>query len=123
MNKGDKMKRCIKVHMEIEGLHHWATCNEAEVNYLATPHRHIFHINAVKEVTHGDRDIEFIKLKHEMQLAIENEFYDRDKRICDFGASSCEHIAEMLIKNYGLSSCEVLEDGENGAIVIAEELI
>jgi len=117
------MRKYIKVHLEIEGLHHWANCDIAEVNYLATPHRHIFHINAVKEVTHNDRDIEFIKLKHEMQLAIENEFYDKDKRMCDFGNSSCEDIAEMLIRNYELKSCEVLEDGENGAIVVAEPLL
>ena len=117
------MTRYIRIHIEIEGIHHWASCDEKEVNYLVAPHRHIFHIDAIKEVTHNDRDIEFIKMEHEIKGDLEAEFFDREKQLCDFGSASCEDIAEMLIKNYDLRSCEVLEDGKSGAIIIAERLV
>ena len=117
------MTKFVVVKFQVEGIHRWDKCDIAEVNYLSTPHRHIFHITAVKKVDHNNRDIEFIALKHRIQSALEAEFYNADRKLLDFGNASCEDIAEMLAHNYDLQSCEVLEDGENGAIVVAEELL
>ena len=100
--------------VQIEGIHNWPGCPFEEVAYLRDPHRHVFHIEAHKKVTHDDRDTEFIMLKHQIRDHF-NQYYDSTLRACLFGAKSCEMIARELITKFGLSSCSVDEDGENGA--------
>jgi hypothetical protein len=101
--------------LQIEGTHCWPECPHDEVAYLRDPHRHIFLIKAYKKVTHDDRDVEFIMLKHTIQEYMEVKYFTES--LCNFGAKSCEMIAEELIEQFELSRCEVSEDGENGAIV------
>lgn len=116
--------------LQVEGTHNWPGCPFDEVAYLRDPHRHMFHIKAYKLVTHSDRDVEFIMLKRKIQNYIFGHYwaYHVDKedrittRICEFGAKSCEMLAEELINKFDLSRCEVNEDGENGAIVTLERL-
>jgi len=112
--------------LQIEGTHNWPGCPFEEVDYLRVPHRHMFHIKAHKLVTHSDRDVEFIMLKHQIQRYLigrywsgwENHTAGRTaKGLCEFGAMSCEMIAEELINQFDLCRCEVSEDGENGAIL------
>ena len=118
------MKTEVYCTLQIEGVHNWPTCPFDEVSYLRVPHRHMFHIKAHKEVTHSDRDVEFIMLKGKVQTYI-MEKYGISKplegcygpNVCVFGAMSCEMIAEELINKFDLSRCEVNEDNENGAIV------
>jgi len=108
---------------EIEGTHNWPACPFDEVAYLRAPHRHMFHVKAHKEVTHSDRDVEFIMLKHEMinymlrKWASDGTKNQPCHKVCGFGAMSCEMIAKDLIERFDLLQCEVSEDGENGAVV------
>lgn len=106
--------------LQVEGTHFWPDCPLEEVAYLRQEHRHLFHIKAHKYVSHNDRDVEFIVLKHEVALYIENNFWDEGMRIHRFGPMSCEMIAQELITFLHLSRCEVSEDGENGAIVTVD---
>lgn len=110
----------VVVNLRVEGTHHWDSCDKAEVNYLAHEHRHVFHIKAKKQVSHGDREIEIIKLKHKMDLYFMHYFCEH-KLLCRFGSKSCEMLAEELLRHFNLSYCEVLEDGENGAEVYLEQ--
>jgi len=103
------MKTEIIVTFQVEGFHFWKNAPD-EVAFLRDNHRHIFHITAYKEVSHSDRDIEFILLKREMKKQFPYEPFQ-------FGEMSCEMIASALVKVFDLSACEVWEDKENGAIV------
>lgn len=103
--------------LQVEGIHNWPGCPFDEVAYLRDPHRHVFHIKATKQVTHSDRDVEFIMLKHKINTYLEVKYYEGKTKCCLFGAMSCEMIAKELIEEFGLVKCEVNEDGENGAVV------
>jgi len=109
--------------LQIEGTHNWPSCPFEEVDYLRVPHRHVFHIKAHYPVTHSDRDVEFIMLKHKLDTYIKGRYFDVKQRLCVFGAMSCEMIAEELMQHFLLSRCEVSEDGENGAIITREEIV
>ena len=110
------MKTRVITCNEIEGLHYWYNA-PLQQGYLKYPHRHIFEIRCQFEVAHSDRDIEIIKKQNEIYEYIENRF----RRPADFAKMSCEMIAEMIIRQFGCVSCEVLEDGKGGAIVFKEE--
>lgn len=101
----------------VDGIHRWEDCPIEEVKFLRDDHRHMFHIKAYKGVSHSDRDVEFIWLKHEITEYLRLRFWDNQKRSHYFGKRSCEMIAEELIKRFDLCKCEVNEDGESGAIV------
>lgn len=109
------MTTYVTVKLRVEGIHCWPECPFGEVEFLRTPHRHVFHIVCVKQVTHTDRDVEIIMLKRQVIAAL-GDLYGTP---CDFGRMSCEAIATKLVEFFGLSVCEVLEDGENGAVVQA----
>jgi hypothetical protein len=113
------MKTAISVKLQIEGLHNWpeARAHFPEVGFLAEMHRHIFHIKAVKLVSHDDRDVEIILFKREIIDYIDRNCFSLKTNCIDFGPRSCEMIAKDLVEAFDLESCEVLEDNENGAIV------
>ncbi len=98
--------------LQFEALHNWTTCHIEEVEYLKYPHRHVFHIKAHKIVTHVDRDVEIIVLKHTIHEYLLDKYPTHN-----FGSQSCEMIATELLNEFNLSKCEVSEDLENGAIV------
>jgi hypothetical protein len=102
----------VFITTQFEAIHNWPNCPFEEVSYLRDPHRHIFHIKACKQVTHDDRDIEFIMLKHAI-----DDYLKETYPIKQFGAKSCEMLARELIDKFELCRCEVSEDGENGAIL------
>jgi len=114
------MKKEIYCSFQIEGVHYWADCPFEEVDYLRHRHRHQFGIKAYKQVTHSDRDIEFIVLKHQMLAYLHKTYYNDVSKLHWFGGKSCEMLAEELITAFELTRCEVNEDGENGAIVYAD---
>jgi hypothetical protein len=111
------MKKYIEVKLEIEGLHHWPDCNLPHVEYLAHLHRHTFVINCRHEVTDSNREIEFIDFKHKIKQYIGKRWFDQAYGCCNFGAMSCEHIAEELLNYFGLCRCSVSEDNEFFGIV------
>lgn len=103
--------------LQVEGLHYWADCPLNEVSYLRDPHRHLFYVRAYKKVSHDDRDVEFIVLKHKIQSYLQDKYFCPMSNLLDFQTMSCEMIAKELISKFNLSRCDVSEDGENGAIV------
>jgi len=107
--------------LQMEATHAWYSCPIDEVDFLRVDHRHIFYIKAYHQVTHSDRDVEFIWLKHEIQDYLKLTYFNEDKRIHILGAKSCEMLAIELIERFNLSKCEVSEDNENGAIVEANK--
>ena len=122
-----QIKSEVYCTLEVEGTHNWPNCPFDEVAYLRDPHRHMFGIKAYKIVTHSDRDVEFIMLKHQIQKYLYDEYaFDcaidlhRTGTFCIFGARSCEMIAQELIEQFDLSRCEVNEDNENGCILTVE---
>lgn len=94
--------------VQFEAFHHWPEAPD-EVSFLRDMHRHIFHVVAYKAVEHSDRDIEFILLKRKVDKYLKRKYKS--------GRFSCEDIALDLMSKFGLSKCEVSEDGENGSIV------
>ena len=104
--------------LQIEGVHCWPGCPFDEVAYLRDPHRHIFHIKAFQPVTHSDRDVEFIILKHRIAEYLHREYFSDTAHLHWFGAMSCEMIAEELSSHFNLTRCEVNEDGENGCVYV-----
>lgn len=111
------MRKEIVVSFQFEGMHRWPNApQELTERYLKNLHRHIFHVRAWREVNHNDRDVEFIAFKREM---IDYITFNNPSVPVDLINDSCETIAEKLLKKFGLSKCEVLEDGENGAVVTA----
>lgn len=115
------MKTYVVVKLQVEGLHNFPNAPEIfpKVGFLAFPHRHIFHIEAKKEVYHDDRDVEFILFKREIQDYLTSKYYDDDTDCLDFGPMSCEMIAKEVLTNFECTSVTVWEDLENGAIVEA----
>ena len=118
--------------VQIEATHNWPDCPFDEVDYLRVPHRHVFHIKAYAPVTHSDRDVEFIMLKHKIRDYLVNKYgvFETIPTVkgtstyythCVFGAMSCEMLAEELIGRFHLTCCEVSEDNENGALVRVEQ--
>ena len=118
-------KRMIWVTFQREGIHKYpgadtdpklATGDEYDVSFLGYPHRHIFHFKVAIQVTHNDRDIEFIQFKR----WLENSFRDG---VMQLDHKSCEMISDelyMYIANrYPDRDIEITvsEDGENGATI------
>lgn len=108
-------KSNIIINLQIEGIHCWPECPIEEVSFLRDPHRHIFHIECKKAVSHLDRDVEIIQLKRKI-LSWLYEMYSKTMAgTHDFGRMSCEEIATKILNEFELNYCKVLEDGENGA--------
>ena len=107
-----KLKRYVYASFNFEGFHCWPDAPE-EVDFLRHRHRHLFHVKAVLEVQHNDRDVEFILLKRRLRASVATF----QAMASDVETWSCERWAEELLKEHGLSMVDVSEDGENGAIV------
>lgn len=106
-------KNEVVVRLSIEWLHCWPTCEIEEVYYLRNPHRHMFHIEAIKSVTHNDREVEIIMLKRGIENFLTLKYRNTEFKLCVFEAMSCEDIAQEILLEFDLSSCQVLEDNEN----------
>lgn len=101
----------------MEGLHNFPKAEELfpEVGFLSHLHRHQFHFKLEKNVTHDDRDVEFIMFKRDVTEWLAKQYYSEIDRCLNFGSQSCEMIARDLYITFNLKSCEVWEDLENGA--------
>ena len=103
----------VFVTTRVEGFHYWESAPK-EVEFLRHPHRHEFHIRAEFEVSHTDRDIEFILAKRVVETYF-NENPIKGKVSCeDIGISLGAFLSE---KDFPVRSVEVSEDGENGAVI------
>ena len=112
ISTGIKNKIEVIVRLRVEGFHNWPDAFP-EVSFLKDRHRHIFHIECRKEVTHDDRDIEIIMLKRRVIEHLDDIFGTP----CEFGSRSCEMIAIELVNDFDFSEVKCLEDGECGAVV------
>lgn len=115
------MKKYIVVTLQFEGIHCWPSCPIDEVGFLRTPHRHVFHVRAKKEVTHNEREIEIIMFKRSILEFIRTDLYLKNSKgelgKIDLGAMSCESMAETICNHFDCKSVQVLEDNENGTEV------
>lgn len=95
------------------GFHRWPGATGVRA-YLADRHRHLFHLEAVVEVAHDERDIEF----HDLQDAM-RAWWGPAPREC--GDASCETLARQLATHLEhelgctVVSVTVSEDGESWA--------
>lgn len=111
------IERKIYVQFRKEGIHCYPDA-PAGVEFLKSPHRHIFHFRVTIDVFHSDRDIEFILFKRELE-----SLYGNTGAHLQMNSKSCEMLAEDLIEYISQAypgrsiSVEVSEDGENGAIL------
>lgn len=105
------IRSAVVVTLEHEATHSWPECPIEEVAFLRQEHRHLFKIKATKVVSHDDREVEIIVLKRNIKAWMDQQLGPR------LGTLSCEQIARYLISRFELLSCEVLEDGENGALL------
>ena len=110
----------IWVTFNKEGIHHYpeALTNPdlADVSFLGHPHRHVFHFKVWIEITHDNRDIEFIQFKRWLTSLFDDAILTLDNK-------SCEMISNDLYQNitnkYSHREVwiEVSEDGENGSFI------
>lgn len=106
------MAVAIVVRLQFEGVHWWPGApQDVPEKYLVHPHRHMFYVEASKTVEHMDRQIEIIALRRRIEEYCYEHF--RGPHIL-----SCEMMAQKLLAHFLLSTCQVLEDNENGAVVI-----
>lgn len=105
------MKREVITYNEIQGFHYYPTA-PSSVGYLSNVHRHIFVVRCKAEVSHNEREIEIITQQDKIEQTLKKDFgYP-----CEFGAMSCESIAQHLLERMPeLNYVEVLEDGYGGA--------
>lgn len=126
MSKLSNAKRSIWVTFTKEGIHKYpaalddptlATGDEYDVSFLGYPHRHTFHFKVQIQVTHNDRDIEFIQFKRWLENLYKDDVLELDYK-------SCEMIADDLYLQINekypgrFVVIDVAEDGENGCQIV-----
>ena len=109
------MKKLIVIRTTFAAIHHWPECDIEEVSFLRHPHRHLFYVTMKFNVSHNDRDIEFIRQKKEVDFFCESRYGDTF-----IGTMSCEDIAEELMNKFEADFVSVFEDNENGAEIYAD---
>lgn len=110
----NNMEIVVYTYNVVEGFHNYPNAPEF-CSYLQARHRHLFVIECRFAVKDSNREIEI----NEQQRLIENWLYSKYGKPCEFGALSCEMIAEDLLKNCDeMCACFVREDGFGGALVI-----
>jgi len=113
------IKTTVIVKLAVDGMHNFPKAAEIfpEVGFLAERHRHMFNFTVSCAVTHSDRDKEFIMLKRDILEYLHEEYYNETSRTHEFGAKSCEMLAEEILIAFDAEWVEVFEDNENGARV------
>ena len=111
------MMRNIFVTFQKEGIHKWpAACEIEGIEFLAHPHRHMFHFRVDIEVFHDDRDLEFILFKRELEGLYDEKTLELDYKSCEMIA---DDLAKYIQDKYPERklTIEVSDDGENGAVI------
>ena len=121
----EKADRSIWITFKKEGIHKYpaaledpklATGDHYDVSFLGYPHRHIFHFKVRIQVTHNDRDIEFIQFKRWLESLYAGGTLELDYK-------SCEMISDDLYNEISTKypgrfvEIDVAEDGENGCSI------
>lgn len=117
MEENNQYRSTIVVRTEVEFIHRYKDAPQ-EVNFLQNWHRHMLQLEIEMEVTHLDRELEFIMVKR----CIDGLFSNNSIKVY-YVDSSCETICKQLIGKlkeiYGdrdmvVTACE---DGENAGRV------
>lgn len=109
----------VWVRLALPGFHRWPGATGVR-EYLASRHRHLFHIEVEVAVTHDDRDVEF----HDLQDLV-REWWGPGAH--EWDSSSCETIAgvlaDTLLLEHGIqvNRVTISEDGECGATLTFKE--
>lgn len=112
----------IWVTFRKEGIHKYpaaatdpnlATGGWDDVSFLANEHRHIFHFKVWIEVTHDDRDVEFIQIKRWLELLYNQGTLQLNYKSCEMIARDLNAQIKAKYPNRHVK-IEVSEDGENG---------
>lgn len=104
------MRLTVIATARVVGFHRWPDAT-GEYAYLAERHRHEWVIRCELAVSHTAREVEVNDLKRQVEAYLLGRYGNP----CEFDGMSCEDIATELAGAFGLSCCEVLEDGFNGA--------
>lgn len=114
-------RKSICIGFDLPGFHQYPDA-PMEVGFLANRHRHLFHFKLYFIVEHSNRDLEFFMMRTRILNELMARWYGNLHAI-DFGANSCEAIADDLMDRWQPDGCyrvEVWEDKENGSIVEIE---
>ena len=113
-------KQMIWVTFKKEGIHHYPAAltdpNLQDVSFLGHPHRHIFHFKVWIEVTHADRDIEFIQFKRWLESLYISSILSLDNKSCEMISNDLSLTIRNEYPNREVW-IEVSEDGENGSFI------
>ena len=116
MSKVKQVLRMISVTFQKEGIHKWpGAVDKPGVEFLANPHRHMFHFKVAIEVFHDDRELEFILFKRVLEGLYTDKTLELDYKSCEMMA---DDLSEYIIDKYPARNLviEVSEDGENGVV-------
>lgn len=103
------------IQFEIDGFHLYPDAPE-KVEFLGNIHRHTFIIKAGFSVTNSNREKEIFIFRD----YIRSYLYESYGNPCQFGAMSCEMIAEEIMEFAMIDEikwCEVWEENTGGARV------
>ena len=101
----------IWITTQFEAFHCWPDA-PSQYAFLASLHRHTFHVKMWWDVTHDNRDIEFIDAKRRVAMHLSKKTQEKDTETW-----SCEHWARHLLNQFNAQRVSVSEDNENGADV------
>ena len=115
------ISRMIWVTFRREGIHCYPEAQTApalaDVNFLGSKHRHIFHFRVAVSVEHLNRDIEFIQFLHWCEGRYSTKALELSFKSCEMIA---EELGTAIRKEYPGRErvvVEVSEDGENGCVL------
>lgn len=115
-----QLNTAIIISFQLEGFHKWDQAPN-EVDFLRERHRHMFHFKVEKEVAHDDRDIEIILFKRKVETYLIKKYGRRHESSIawwlELDSQSCEMLAREILEHFDCVRVEVLEDGENGAVI------
>lgn len=114
-----RVKTYINIRFSLFGLHNWPNASKTfrEVAFLDNLHSHTFNFRLKFQVFHNDRDKEFFVEKAKI-IRYLKERYEGDEIALNFGANSCEHLANELLEVFDALEVEVQEDNLDSAICV-----
>lgn len=115
--------RTVWCRTRFVAFHYWPGASEKGYTYLESPHRHEFHVHAGVRVSHNERDVEFQRLRFELDTWLQAVYTYKYSTSQTAMTKSCETIAEEIAiyldsLGYKPVVVDVSEDGENGAEVL-----
>lgn len=114
-------KNYIFVTFEKEGIHCYPEAGTKpelqDVSFLQYPHRHMFKFIVMIQVTHNNRDIEFIQFKRWCESLYNQGTLQLDSKSCEMLAQELQACIAQKYPNLDMM-IQVSEDGENGAISV-----